>query len=209
MTPQEDREWLFELGVDRARAFCDLNEIEMPEIRHVRPVNWRFRSVCAYYRPTYVAICVERCASRGYGGRSWSWPGYAVDRTPYGVIAHELGHHVDYGRSTPASHAAYWGDFSKMIRAESGEPALTGYRGEDDQEWFAEMFRLFVTNSSLLYAIRVRTYAAIVNHGLKPLETPTFNPFTGMQVDGVPIPERHVAAVTNRIEAAERHRSLL
>lgn len=26
--------------------------------------------------------------------RSWSWPGWKTDRTPVGVVAHEVGHHT-------------------------------------------------------------------------------------------------------------------
>lgn len=86
---------------------------------------------------------------------SWSYPGYTVDRTPYGVIQHELGHHVDVIHST--QFRAYKGNFSVNLRQETGEQPISGYC-PNDGEWFAEIFRVFVTNPDLLRIIRPATY---------------------------------------------------
>ena len=120
----------------------------MPEIKRIGNQERVYNlATCGFYRPTTIHIMVEKCAARGFGGRAWSWPGYAVDRTPYGVIQHELGHHVDSIRFKAPKAI-----FSKLIWEESKEAPLTGYLGTDKDEvtfymeWFAENFRLFVTN---------------------------------------------------------------
>ena len=55
---------------------------------------------------------------------------------------------------------SYFGDYSVKLRAASGEPKLTSYC-ENDAEWFAEMFRLFVTNSDLLRLLRPKTWTLL------------------------------------------------
>lgn len=159
---------LLAAGVGLAKAFCETNSLKLPSLEVVTPASWRFSSTCAYYRPETVTICVERCAHIGHGGQAWSYPGYVIDRTPYGVVQHELGHHVDYVRSE--TKGAYGGDFSVKMRQAADEPKLTNYC-PNDWEWFAEMFRLFVTNSDLLRAVRPRTYALLRDTGLEPVVT--------------------------------------
>jgi len=137
--------------------FCGLNGLEVPPVFVRSRAEWPF-GARAYYRPTKIEICLEACAHVGTAGRSWSFPGYSVDRTPFGVIAHELGHHADVTKSSRSR--GYLGDYSVRVRAESGEERLTSYC-PNDGEWFAEMFRLFVTNPNLLKAIRPRTHALL------------------------------------------------
>lgn len=148
---------LFQSGVELMTEFCERNKLAAPTIRPIDRAGWRY-DVCAYYRPTAIRICIPRCAQIGLVGRQWSYPGYTVDRTPYGVIQHELGHHVDFALSKVKG--AYFGDFSVEMRKRVREPKLTNYC-PNDAEWFAELFRLFVTNSDLLKAIRPETYRYI------------------------------------------------
>lgn len=155
--PSKSKLDLLVKGEDLAQRFCVLNKLQMPKLRIITSRDWQF-SVCAYYRPTYIAICVEKCAPLGKAGRAWSWPGNTVDRTPYGVIQHELGHHVDHTLSKIKN--SYFGDFSVTIRKLSQEPPLTGYC-PNDAEWFAEIFRLFVTNSDLLLMLRPKAHAQL------------------------------------------------
>ena len=151
------RQRLLSEGVDLLARFCRANALEQPEIRLHAKATWRF-GVCAYYRTSIIHLCLEACADIGTAGRSWSCPGYTVDRTPVGVIQHELGHHVDVTRSTVAQR--YRGDFSVGLRRQSQEVPISGYC-PDDGEWFAEMFRVFVTNPDLLRILRPRTYALL------------------------------------------------
>lgn len=176
-----DKSELFALGVARATAFCSLNAIPVPAVRTVRKEDWPF-APCAYYRPerpdlkdersatsklgTGIVVCLEKCAVPcGETGRNWSWPGHTVDREPYGVIAHELGHHCDW--LAGEAKGRFYSDYSARVREESGEGAVTGYC-DGDHEVFAEWFRLFVTNPVLLKAIRPKTYA-ILTRRWKPL----------------------------------------
>jgi hypothetical protein len=138
-------------------SFCERNAIEAPRVEVV-PRSAPMFGTCAYYRANVITICVERCAAPGELGRQWSWPGYVVDRTPYGVIQHELGHHVDMLRSRRRDR--YRGDYSINVRKASGEKPVTSYC-PDDGEWFAEIFRLYVTNPDLLRRMRPRVGAIL------------------------------------------------
>lgn len=154
----ENQEWLLVHGLKRSLEFCQTSGFAMPEAKVVPKDEWRF-DACAYYREdTGIRICLERCARPGMFGRAWSWPGYVVDRTPYGVIAHELGHAVDMCLSQETDR--YRGDYSKTLRRATSEDPITSYC-PDDGEWFAEIFRLFVTNPDLLAAIRPKIYGAL------------------------------------------------
>jgi hypothetical protein len=151
------KEALFRRGVALLEQFCQANNLYPPVI-NVRPwESWPF-DVCAYYRPVKIEICLSKCAAIGVAGRQWSFPGYSVDRTPYGVLQHELGHHADITLGN--LKRGYQSPFSQSLRAQAKEPPLTGYC-PDDGEWFAEMFRLFVTNPDLLERLRPRSFALI------------------------------------------------
>jgi hypothetical protein len=168
---------MFQAGVVTAERFCDANGILMPTIERLNPSQRNYHlGTCAYYRPSTIHVMVEKCASRGFGGRAWSWPSYAIDRTPYGVIQHELGHHVDEVKTGEVTRESLLERlFSKKIWEESREDPLTGYLGTDKQaatffmEWFAENFRLFVTNPDLSLSLRPRFYEAMERADFKPV----------------------------------------
>lgn len=141
-------------GTALVTRFCEANDLEMPRVQTYAANEWRF-SACAYYRPVAIHIALSNCAHPGRAGASWSWPGYVIDRTPHGVMAHELGHHVDHVLS--GKKGAYGGDFSVGLRAKTKEDKLTNYC-PNDWEWFAEIFRLYVTNPDLLARLRPNTY---------------------------------------------------
>lgn len=168
---------MFSAGVALAERFCARNDVTMPTVERLNPTQRNYHiGTCAYYRPTTIHVMVEKCANRGFGGRAWSWPGYTVDRTPYGVVQHELGHHVDTVKTGEVTRENLLEKlFSKQIYEQSKELPLTGYLGTDKQtatffmEWFAENFRLFVTNPDLSSALRPRFYAAVITSGIQPL----------------------------------------
>lgn len=187
MSTVTDRETLFTMGVRVMAEFCNINSIFTPEVRKVNPNGWPY-STCAYYRPSYMAICVQRCAWIGTAGRAWSFPGYTVDRTPYGVLQHEFGHHVDVLRGE--NRRAYWSEFSKAVREASGEKPITSYC-PNDAEWFAEMFRVYVTNPDLLLQVRPRTHRE-----LRRCFEPVFRDTWRDRLQGAP---------ARTITAAERH----
>lgn len=157
---------LAQQGIILITDFCDLNGIKAPAVLAMSDSEVKtFGGTCAYYRPSYIKLNVGACAAPGYGGRAWSWPSYVIDRTPYGVYAHELGHHVDVKLSK--IRGRYRGDFSINLRATTLEQRITNYC-PDDGEWFAEIFRLFVTNPDLLRRIRPKTYD-MLSKILKPV----------------------------------------
>lgn len=165
-------EKLLRLGQEWMIHFCEVNNVQPPTIKVVAREAWHFSHVCAYYRPetelrrewgpTGINICLELCG-RPCGeltSRNWSWPGNTTDREPFGVIAHELGHHFDWYASSPEGRQVYSGDYGVSVMKESGEKPISGYC-PDPAEWFAEMFRVFVTNPGLLRCLRPRTYSIL------------------------------------------------
>lgn len=182
------KQGLFTRGLARMTEFCTVNNISVPTVQIVQRKDWRF-NCCAYYRPTEIKICLEKCAAIGVAAPAWSYPGNTVDRTPFGVLQHELGHHVDV--LLGKLNSGYKSEFSITMRRETGEAKLTNYC-LDDGEWFAEMFRLFVTNPNLLSLIRPNTYAAISAH-FRPVEIGGWNAVLASA------PERIVKACANKI----------
>lgn len=177
--------------------FCKTNNIPVPALT---PLNerWDF-SHCAYYRPSRgIVIHVPSCASIGTGGASWSFPGYFIDRTPYGVIQHELGHHVDWLKGS--DKGKYFSDFSVNVRKQSGEDKITNYC-PNDAEWFAEIFRVFVTNSDLLKKLRPVTYTILCNH---------FSPVVSDEWSAVlyGAPARNIEQCRKRINAGSKQNTV-
>jgi hypothetical protein len=187
-------------GIRRVTDFCALNGLAIPAVAAVGVGEWHF-SACAYYRPTYIKICLPRCARPAVVDqvRNWNWPGSVIDRTPYGVVCHELGHHADYCASEKKSR--YGGDYSIGLRKGSGEAALTGYC-PDDWEFMAEMFRVFVTNPALLARVRPVTYELLCRRW-RPLDYLT-GPDDWLSVLGPGVPDRVVRSLRNKMAAGAR-----
>lgn len=184
----QNKSELLNNGIELLKRFCARNNVGVPNLWF--PTNdgdktedryWHVNS-CAFYRKEmteytaqqyfkghyHIFIMVDKCARIGAVGRLWSYPGYIIDRTPYGVLQHELGHYFDdlVGASK-----------SVTIRSNEEKP-LTGYCPQDTywSEWWAEMFRLFVTNPELLKLFRPKAYQYICDMGITPCETR--GPFT-------------------------------
>jgi hypothetical protein len=187
----QDRKSLFERGRLRVLRFCEENSVVAPELTAVPKEDW-YVGVCAYYRPTYIKICLGECQHPcGHEtNRNWSWPGNSTDRTPYGVVAHELGHHFDW--LTGDGKGDYWSDFSTRTLVESNEVPLTSYC-PNPPEWFAEHFRLFVTNPALLRLLRPRTFRLLARRWT-PLP-----PDDWKKAMGANVPERVLKAARNKM----------
>lgn len=178
---------LFDLGLAHINRWCALNGIAPPKVN--RQSGKPDFGVCAYYRSGEIEIWVNSCAALGKAGRAWSWPCYSVDRTPYGVLAHELGHHVD------RHHGPAGGTLSHMWRDQDPEP-LTSYC-PNDNEWFAELFRLFVTNPDLLKTLRPVAYYLFARRWPELAERRTWR-------DLLDESTRHMNAVENKIRALNK-----
>lgn len=86
----------------------------------------------------------------------------------------------------------YSGNLSIQLRAQSGEKPLTSYC-PNDAEWFAEHFRLFVTNHALLALLRPATHALFMERW-KPVSHDDW------QVElGPGVPPRIIQAALNKI----------
>ena len=144
----ESKRELYERGLAAVTAFCAANP-EIGDVAVIETDEPKRYQTCAYYRSGVIYIAVDACSAIGTAGRSWSCPGYIVDRTPFGVIAHELGHHVD------RAHGRVPGQLSPHLRAQTGSKPITTYAATNTNEWFAEAFRLFVTNPDLLREIEM------------------------------------------------------
>lgn len=178
-----NKQELFNQGVLLTNKFCTTNSIPKPNIYEVTPDSIFYNlDSCAFYRKKNIqhkslgdnnlpenyciAIMINKCASIGTAGRLWSYPGYVVDRTPYGVLQHELGHHVDLGLEYKREPEY---QLSVEFYKKSLEEPLTGYcpgikgKGQWCSEWFAEIFRLFVTNPHLLSKLRPKAYELLFN----------------------------------------------
>jgi hypothetical protein len=178
---------LFEVGLEHITNWCRANGVAPPRVEtHTGAPDF---GVCAYYRDGVIHIWIKSCAALGRTGRIWSWPGYVVDRTPYGVLAHELGHHVDW------QHGPRGGYRSHVWRPLDAKP-LTGYC-PNDNEWFAELFRLFVTNPDLFAHVRPQLADLFFGEWHYKVE---LRPWRAV-LAGSP---RHVAAAENKIKAARK-----
>jgi len=108
-------------------------------------------------------------------------------------VQHELGHHVDWLKGD--DKGAYWSNYSSDMRKETGEPKLTNYC-PNDAEWFAEIFRLFVTNPGMLQLMRPLTYQKLLDDGLVALFSNTW----AERLGEMEAPERHLKAAYNKIK---------
>lgn len=175
------KEAFFEKGLELLKKFCFENKIEPPPVTKTSKDNedrllqrYYYVGSCAFYRPVHIYIAVDRCANLGYGGMAWSWPSYCVDRTPYGVLQHELGHHIDFIKSS-TEQIKKEDLFSYRLYQFSKEKPMTGYLGTDKEdrtffmEWFAENFRLFVTNPDLCNRLRPRFFKGMLEEKLNPV----------------------------------------
>ncbi len=184
-----DKNYLADSGALLMQKFCEDNpRIPLPKLNLYRdPEQSEVRNIkavgtCGYYRRGVIHVAVPACAHKN---ANYSWPGFISDRTPYGVIQHELGHHVDEVESKCDVYRNKPGNFfSDQIREESGEKPITSY-SPNTMEWFAEIFRLFVTNPLLLERIRPKAYKALTQH---------FKPVVSL----------HYAGVMNAFQAPDR-----
>ncbi len=206
LTPFQLEQW----GRRRVITFCRLNRITAPSVNVIPKTDWVV-SACGYYRPDTEAvrkwlstpginICLEKCArlvSDEGDPRNWNWPCSTTDREPFGVIAHELGHHCDW--ISGEKKGTYFSEHSTEMMEASGEGSITSY-APDPAEWFAEMFRLFVTNAPLLSLIRPRTYA-LFRERWEELPGGDWRENLGEDV-----PEKIVHTLTNKIKKEGKRR---
>jgi hypothetical protein len=142
------------------KKFLDENHLKYPIVE----LNSNFSDCGAfYYRDNKIVVNISNCSSIGKSGMRWSYPGYVIDRTPYGVLCHEIGHYIDKLYSSPKTL------FSYECRKYSKENKITNYC-PNTEEWFAEIFRLFLTNPDFLKVFRPKTFNFIKETGIQYTE---------------------------------------
>jgi len=192
-TYNNDKEELFELGCARVKVFCKRNNINVPSIHLVEDIDV---NSCAYYRNDNIVICNNECASLApiENCHNWNWPGSTTDRTPYGVLCYELGHHCDLvtGRRLGLKLGNYSSEYSWKTREYACEGPISSYC-PNNAEWFAEMFRLFVTNAYFLQLIRPQTFR-LLSKEFHPVSSKNWVAELGDNV-----PTRVVKALNNKI----------
>lgn len=101
-------------------------------------------------------------------GRKWSYPGYKIDRTCCGILAHEFGHHV---AERVRAERAKWCQIVKDTKP------VSGYEPVPDEAW-AESMRIFILNPDLLRAARPERFAFITKF-FKPLHDASWKSVLG------------------------------
>jgi hypothetical protein len=216
---------LFDLGVTLAKKFLLTNNIFSPGYYTFEEIFQRtsphadtlYRHLVkltggpkqgygtGWYYENNVFVNLKRAAwlVRKPACSSWSFPGYKVDREPCGVVAHEVGHHVDHIMGQPNTEfkalfdSVSGKDTTRDIRARaplvyyhslfckspSSRPEwrdivkqskpITSYE-PNLHESFAESMRLFILNPDLLEQGSKPRFDFLLNCGLRPSETRDF-----------------------------------
>jgi hypothetical protein len=100
-------------------------------------------------------------------GYSWSFTGYKADMTPAGILAHEIGHFIDYS----LKWISYKSEWKKIIK---NEKRVSSYE-PNCSEAFAEAMKLFVLNPDLLKTGRPKRYNYLKN--VLKIKTVIKNPY--------------------------------
>lgn len=151
---------LAEKSVKHIQDFLQKNGLPVPEfVMHEYPdAKNKFQKTGHYSRKegkVYLNAANTRNPVMKPGGMQWSYPGYKVDKTPLGVLAHEIGHHIDHTKQFDTDSFPYKGE------------KVTGYE-PTVHEAIAESLRLFMFNPDLLHTIAPKRYQYFIDNGLKP-----------------------------------------
>ena len=151
---------LAERSVKHIQNFLQMNNLPVPEfvMSEYPDAKNKFQKTGHYSRKegkVYLNAANTRNPVMKPGGMQWSYPGYKVDKTPLGVLAHEIGHHIDHTMKFDENAFPYKGE------------KVTGYE-PTVHEAIAESLRLFMLNPDLLHTIAPKRYQFFLDNGLKP-----------------------------------------
>jgi hypothetical protein len=170
---------LLKNGIDLITEFCKINNINIPTIKTSKT---KYSGYYTYGSNT-LHINLDNCRIPQINPiRSWSFPGYFVDRTPIGVITHEFGHYL---------HEIL--GFPKMGKLGL---QITNYE-PNYEERFAETIKLFLTNPDLLKEYNIKRYIFLTQKlKLVPVK---ITDWKTTLYDYVTPSEKYINACNNRI----------
>lgn len=152
--------------VELVKTFCELNglplaRLESRNVIGVLPPTGTREHLGNYVSVTRtIRVYPDLCDQPG----ERSWPGWIMDLTVTGVVAHELGHHLSY---CDRSYRSAFG----LLRRDVPERPLTEYACRSAEEDLAETVMLYVTNPTLLAAMRPVRHSTLAIGGLRSPET--------------------------------------
>lgn len=148
---------LYERGVADAEAFLERNELRFPAWVLNPGLDGRGLYEA---REERVSVNLHNCTlPPDTPGYSWSFPGYKVDASPYGVVCHETGHHVHHLLGWSGVPAGWY-----RKRVSGYEPNWT--------ESTAETLKLLIGNPDLLrVGVSARWEIVTGPWGLKPVHS--------------------------------------
>lgn len=137
---------------------CSVNEVKSPNFVLGKKSRGLY-GIC-----NYRTLCLHRWKPPvKTPGFSWSFTGYKADLTYLGIIAHELGHWMDF--KTKGLDKAFISVVKKEAPVSSYEPNI--------HEAIAEAFKLYILNPDLLKRGRPLRYEALKSFGLKTIHNMT------------------------------------
>lgn len=151
----ETKDHLLTAGLELAHEFCKLNGLRTPNIiidNTLDPSFYGFYQNAYSDFPHMIFINKKLCRPPvRVPGYDWSFPGFVHDLTPYGILAHEIGHYIsdELGK-----------DFRKnFVKLKSREVNVSDLDDKDVDERMAEAARLFITNPDLLRLGRPKRFS--------------------------------------------------
>lgn len=169
-----DKKAAYDEAVKYCNRFLKINKIPKPA-RYLTSAPWFKPRVQRYYgwyqfstKDIFVNVKLSRPPVKT-PGYSWSYTGCKADLTAPGILAHEVGHHVQitYEDALPIRERKIFRQLLKKISKK--ESKVSSYEPNID-EMFAEASRLFILNPDLLKNARPVRYALMTEvMGLKPL----------------------------------------
>lgn len=155
----------FEAAMAAMNTFCDANAILPPTVETKHGIFAAERTTTALYNRvtrlitvfvdhavTPVVVTATGISEERDVQLRKTWPGWLEDYTVLGAVCHELGHHVQKEKGWKKVDQTYYDPYTK-------EAPLSMYARSSRPEDFAESFRLFVINPTLLEALCPLRYA--------------------------------------------------
>lgn len=146
-------------ATQKIREFCDKNSVKQPRIEAVKtrllPKTLSRDLMGLYvYNTQKIKVYADNCLITGDSrldlSKTWSFPGYKTDLSLYGVLAHEVGHHLDNLLRLRDVWRAHIASYDKMLN----EQPVSAYACTSVYEDIAESIRLLITNPDLLRILR-------------------------------------------------------